>query len=183
MVTLTACEGLNHKERVNQPELQTADTVRRIQARARRLLSRKDYAGALDFITAAFDNGADERDLSREYLQAVAGSLVQAETLIQAGEYRRGALLLKGVQASGSRSPGLQEQIAVPPAEIQVKIAYCAEQLMEAGLRAYRSGELATAVNIWQQVLEFDPHHQAAHKSIQISQQQISNIKALKTSD
>jgi cytochrome c-type biogenesis protein CcmH/NrfG len=50
---------------------------------------------------------------------------------------------------------------------------------MEAGLVAYRSGEFAAAIDIWQQVLEFNPQHQAAKDSIQTTERQLVNLKAL----
>ena len=185
MVTLTACGILPHegKELIELPNVQTADQIKqnttRTREQARRLLSQKDYIGTIDLIQKELRKGVDEKVLSKEYLQAANTSLSQADTLMKGGHYSKAALLLRTVLGSYPRSLKLQEQVAASPAQIKVKIDLCSDKLMEAGLLAYRSGELAASVNIWQQILEFDPQHKAAQNSIQTTQQQLSKLKAL----
>ena len=185
MVTLTACGILPHegKELIELPNVQTADQIKqnttRTREQARRLLSQKDYIGTIDLIQKELRKGVDEKVLSKEYLQAANTSLSQADTLMKGGHYSEAALLLRTVLGSYPRSLKLQEQVAASPAQIKVKIDLCSDKLMEAGLLAYRSGELTASVNIWQQILEFDPQHKAAQNSIQTTQQQLSKLKAL----
>lgn len=133
----------------------------------------------MTLIRSEIRKGMDEQDLAREYLQAVDGSLVQAQTLMEQANYPAAALLFKSVLDNSPRNPALQQKIAVSPAQLAEKIAICTAKLMDAGLVAYRSGELGAAIDIWQQVLSFNPQHQAAKKSIQTAQLQLSNLKNL----
>ena len=86
---------------------------------------------------------------------------------------------MKTVQDSYPRSLELQQQVTATPAQIADKIDLCTEELMETGLVAYRTGELATAIDVWAQVLELNPQHQAAQNSIKTTQLQLSNLKSL----
>ncbi len=161
------------------------DQVRRarVQEQARQLLHQGDYAGTMNLIQQEVAKGMDEKEFSSAYLKAARGSLAEADILMTDGHYAKAASLLQTVQKSYPQGPILQEQMAISPAQLQLKIDVCVEKLMEAGLLAYRSGELATAIKIWQQVFDVDPQHQAAQKAIQISRQQILKIKSLSATD
>ena len=149
------------------------------QRQARQLLAEQDYVGTINLIQDEIRRGIDEHTLAKEYLQAANHSLVQADTLMSQEHYPQAALLLKTVQDSYPESIELQQQISASPAQVANKINLCTEELMEEGLIAYRSGEFTTAINVWEQVLAFNPGHKAAQSSIQTTQLQLSNLKSL----
>jgi hypothetical protein len=178
MVLLTACVTQPHKSaELPGPPVQASTEA------VDWLLSNKYYIDTIALIQKEIRKGVDEEILGKEYLQAANACLSRADTLIKDGHDSEAGLLLKIVQDSYPQSPKLQGQIAASPAQIKVKIDLCTDKLMAAGLLAYRSGELASAINIWQQVLAFDPHHQAAQNFLQTTQQQLAKLKALNSTD
>jgi tetratricopeptide (TPR) repeat protein len=154
-----------------------------IQQRARRLLGKQDYPGVIALFKDETEKGVDEKVLANEYLVAANSSLDQADSSMEQGHYAAAAILMKSVQDSYPRRSELQKKIVASPVQITQKIDICSEKLMEAGLVAYRSGAFTTALEIWQQILEFNPEHQAALNSIQTTQLQLSNLKNLNSKE
>lgn len=193
MGTLTACGMLPHEgkglpERGNvQAPIESPDpsgwSNAQAQQRVRQLLGEQDYIGTINLIRDEVSKGADEQILAEEYLQAANGSLSQAETLLKQGHFSRAALLLKTVQESSPLYPALQQRVATSPVQLADKIQLCTEKLMEEGLIAYRSGGFASAIDSWQQILKFNPQHQAARDSIQTTQLQMAKLKTLNSKD
>ncbi len=99
------------------------------------------------------------------------------------GNYPDAAIPLKTVQASFPQSLKLQQQVTATPGQLADKIELCTEKIMEAGLRAYRSGELAKAIQYWEQILEYNPQYKAARNSIQTTQLQLAKLKILNSKD
>ncbi len=186
-LALTACATLpqevtapekNFQAPIEGFDLSTQDNTR-VQQQARQLLVEQDYLGTIKLIQNEIGKGIDEQFLAEEYLQAVNNGLDQANTLMEQGHYPKAALLLKAVQDSYPQSLKLQRQVASSPAQLTNKINICTEKLMEAGLVAYRSGEFATAIDVWEQILAFNPNHQAAQDSVQTTQLQLSNLESM----
>jgi tetratricopeptide (TPR) repeat protein len=185
---LTACTTLPHettalpKARIQAPTESTLPSAQKndlARRQARQLLEKQDYIGAINLIQAEIRKGLDEQVMGEEYLQAANSSLGQADTFLKQGRYPKAALIFKTVQESYPQSLGLQKQVTASPMQLANKLNLCTEKLMEEGLVAYRSGEFAIAIVVWEQVLEFNPQHQAAQNSIQTTQLQISNLKSL----
>lgn len=192
MVTLTACgmlqrEATDSSKKENTRPIESPDLSRqnnqRAQQRARQLLDKQDYTGTIYFIRDEIRKGLDEQVLGKEYLQATNASLVKAEALMKEGHYQRAALLFQTVQDSYPLSLELQQQITASPAQLTDKINLCTERLMEAGLDAYRSGDFAKAIDYWEQLLKFNPQHQAAQNSIQTTKLQLAKLKSLNSKE
>jgi len=143
------------------------------------LLDKQDYNGTIDFIRNEIRKGLEEQVLAKEYLQAANAILVEADLLMRQEHYQRAALLFQSIQDSYPLSLELQQQITASPAQLTEKINLCTERLMDAGLVAYRSGDFAKAIDSWEQVLKFNPQHQAAQNSIQTTKLQLAKLKAL----
>jgi len=126
------------------------------------MLARQDYIGAIKPIQTENHKGVDEQVMGKEYLQAANSSLGQADIFMKQGRYPKAALIFKTVQESYPQNLGLQKQVTASPMQLANKLNLCTEKLMEEGLVAYRSGEFAIAIVAWEQVLEFNPQHQAA---------------------
>ena len=143
------------------------------------MLDKQDYNGTIDFIRNEIRKGLEEQVLAKEYLQAANAILVEADLLMRQEHYQRAALLFQSIQDSYPLSLELQQQITASPAQLTEKINLCTERLMDAGLVAYRSGDFAKAIDSWEQVLKFNPQHQAAQNSIQTTKLQLAKLKAL----
>ena len=63
--------------------------------------------------------------------------------------------------------------------QIADQLNSCAENLMEAGLVAYRAGEFTKSIDIWQQIISFNPQHQAALDAIETTQEQLTRLKTM----
>lgn len=150
---------------------------------ARQLLDAQDYIGTINFIQEERNKGIGEKILFEEYLRAANNSLDQAEALMKKGDYPGAAILLKTVQNNFPQDLELQQQVSTSPTQISAKIDLCTEKLMEAGLIAYRSGELARAIKFWEQILEYNPQHQVARNSIQTTQLQLAKLKTMNSKD
>lgn len=142
-------------------------------------MDKQDYNGTIDFIRNEIRKGLEEQVLAKEYLQAANAILVEADLLMRQEHYQRAALLFQSIQDSYPLSLELQQQITASPAQLTEKINLCTERLMDAGLVAYRSGDFAKAIDSWEQVLKFNPQHQAAQNSIQTTKLQLAKLKAL----
>jgi tetratricopeptide (TPR) repeat protein len=188
MAALTACATLpqavtappekNVQAPIDESDLATQSNTR-LQQQARQLLIEQDYLGTIKLIQNKIGTSIDEQLLAEEYLLAANNCLDQASTLMEQGHYQKSALLLKVVQDSYPQDLKLQQQVSASPAQLRDKINICTEKLMEAGLAAYRSGEFATAIDVWEQVLAFNPNHQAAQNSVQTTQLQLSNLESM----
>lgn len=172
-------EPANIQKTSQQPD-QTDLKNQRARLQARSLLDKQEYAAAVDFIRDAILKGAGEQALGEEYLEATNSSLAQADSLIKAADYAAAALLFKTVLDGYPQTPDLQQRVTLTRTQIADRLNSCAERLMEAGLVAYRAGEFDRSIDIWQQILVFDPQHQAALDAIETTRQQLSRLKSLK---
>lgn len=141
--------------------------------------SEQNYADAITLIQIEIQKGADEQSLAKEYLQAANGGLELAASQMTQGHYSRAAILLRTIKDNYPRTPELQKQVSSSPEKITADIELCTQTLMDAGLVAYRAGELTKALDIWQQILTINPQHQAAKNASQTTQQQLQKLKTL----
>lgn len=160
------------------PDLPTQSHALALQ-QAQQLLDELDYTGAIKLIQRNISEGMDEQVLAKEYLQAANASLGQTSTLMQQGHYSKAAHIFTTVQESYPQNIQLQRQITVSATELTSGISLCTAKLMEEGLAAYRSGKFVTAIDLWEQVLKFNPGHQAAQNSIQTTRLQMANLKSM----
>ena len=189
VATFSACGMLPHEPKVSPEPVNVQKTTKqpdttvlknaRAQKQARRLLDEQKYAGAVNLIRDEISKGAEEQALAEEYLEAVNTCLESADGLLKTGDYPDAALLFKTVLDGYPKSPELQQRVALTRTQIADKLNTCAEKLMEAGLVAYRAGEFTRSIDIWQQILAFNPQHQAALDAIETTKQQLSTLKTL----
>jgi tetratricopeptide (TPR) repeat protein len=72
-----------------------------------------------------------------------------------------------------------QATIVLSLAEIDEKLGQCADQLLKKGLIAYRSGDLAAAVEIWKKIGRFYPDHPPSQVAISTTEQQLRTLENL----
>ena len=63
--------------------------------------------------------------------------------------------------------------------EIDNNIQDCADKLMNDGLIAYRTGDLADAISIWAKIDRFMPEHPPSHIAMNTARRQLRNLKKL----
>jgi tetratricopeptide (TPR) repeat protein len=151
----------------------------RAKKQARRLLDKQEYAGAVNFIREEVGKGAEEQALAEEYLQATNTSLEGANELMQRTDYPGAAGLYKTVLDAYPETPELQQRVLLNSTQIAGQLDTCAENLMEAGLVAYRAGEFTRGIEIWQQIIAFNPQHQPALDAIETTEEQLSRLKTM----
>lgn len=171
-------EPANVQKATKQPDT-TALKNARAQKRARRLLEKQEYADTVNLIRDEVGKGAEEQALAEEYLEAVNNCLEHADERMKTADYPGAARLYKTVLDGYPKAPELQQRVALTHEQIIDRLDLCAENLMEAGLFAYRAGEFTKGIDIWQQILAFDPQHQAALDAIETTQEQLTRLKTL----
>ncbi len=143
------------------------------------LLEQQNPLAALTMIHQMVEDGPPEITLSSEYLRALQGVLQHAEKLMEKGDYNEAGSRFK---AALDRYPRDAELVALAPLsseQLKARIDACADQLMEDGLRAYRTGDLKTAIGTWEKILSFQPQHEASQKAIHTAALQLTNLKTL----
>ena len=143
------------------------------------MLDQQKYTGAVNFIHEEIRKGAEEQALAKEYLQAANTCLERANELMKKADYPGAARLYKTVLDAYPKSPELQQQVLLTSTQIADQLNSCAENLMEAGLVAYRAGEFTKSIDIWQQIISFNPQHQAALDAIETTQEQLTRLKTM----
>lgn len=143
------------------------------------MLDEQNYAGAVNFIHEEIRKGAEEQSLANEYLQAANTCLERANELMKKADYPGAARLYKTVLDAYPKAPELTQRVLLTSTQIADQLNSCAENLMEAGLVAYRAGEFTKSIDIWQQIISFNPQHQAALDAIETTQEQLTRLKTM----
>jgi hypothetical protein len=102
------------------------------------LLAKKDFPAALDLIQQEGSRGVPESILEDEYLQALNGTLEQAENSMKEGHPGQAGILYRSALAGLPLDEAQVRRTRLSFPEIQAKIENCANLLMEKGLMAYR---------------------------------------------
>ena len=138
-----------------------------------------DFPAALEEIRREAGRGTPESDLAAEILPALNGAIAQAESQLQGNNPAQAGLLYRASLDGFPRDPELAAKVKLTAPELETKIGLCADKLMEKGLSAYRIGNLNDAIEIWKQVLVFQPQHQASQNAIQTAYTQLQNLKSI----
>lgn len=135
------------------------------------------YGAALGQVQKQVSGGLPEEALAEEYARALNGVLKQAEQYRgkgvpeEAGPHYRMAL-----EAFPQTSPIASRSI-LSAAVIGTRIEACADELMDRGLIAYRSGDLDQAIKTWKAIRTFAPQHQESQKALQTAMVQRVNLE------
>ena len=146
-----------------------------------RLLEAKDFPAALDLITREVEQGTDEKQLQKEYLSALNGAIAQGESALAEQNPQQAGLLYRAALNNFPKTAELSRNSELPPSALTEKIELCANKLMEDGLKEYRVGNLNKAIEEWQKISSFYPHHKASQKAIQTANVQLANLKKIET--
>jgi tetratricopeptide (TPR) repeat protein len=148
-----------------------------------RRLDAREFYSALEEIRREVNRGTPEKDLAPEYLLALNGVIVQGQFQLKEDNPGRAGLLFRAGLDSFPKDPDLASTVDLTSAELEAKIDFCADKLMEKGLIAYRVGNLNDAIEVWKQALAFHPQHQPCLNAIQTAYTQLKNLKSITDDD
>lgn len=146
-----------------------------------RLLQELDFLAALTLIRQEVERGASEKELQEEYLSALNGAISQGEDALTGHDPEQAGLLFRATLENLPKDAKLCRGTGLTAPLLEAKINLCADKLMEAGIIAYRTGNLNKAIEEWQRITSFHPRHQASQKAIQTANVQLANLKQIKT--
>lgn len=150
-----------------------------VKQRLQPLLAESDQQAALKLIRREVNTGLAEQSIAGEYLLALNGIIDRSRVLMKQGEYSLAGQLLQTAQEAYPESSELAKHARLPLEELKDWRTRCADALMEQGLVAYRREDLDGALNIWQQILVFDPEHPAASKAVRTTEMQLANLRRM----
>ncbi len=144
-----------------------------------RLLAEGSLTKAHDALRDALGGDTKETSLADLYTQVenrLLGEAARAEGeghFDTAGSFYRMAL---GLYPKRSQ---LRTALVMTEEAVKLKIDECADELMKSGLVAYREGDLAEAVAVWEKIAPFYPDYSPSKVAIETSKQQIENLERL----
>ena len=184
LMTLTAC-GLTPKtitktsDPANVQATDSAELPDGIFAQTvERLLERQDYAEAIRLSYEELRKNP-ARQVDSLFVKSMNAGLNQADLYVQAESYDSAAELLKTVKDYYPAKNSLQPQLTKTPSQVSESLDICIQNMMEAGLLAYRSDDFQTAMGLWEKIIIIDPQHAAALNSLQTTRMQLSKLKDL----
>lgn len=140
-----------------------------------------EFVTALHFLELNDRQSSPSTELAGLYRRAVNGAIHQGHSRLAADQPGKAGLLFRAALNNYPHTPRLADEIALTPGQLESKIAVCAEKLMEQGLTLYRKGHLNQAIQVWQKILAFAPHHEASQKAIRTAHTQINNLKKIES--
>ena len=144
-----------------------------------RFLAEGSLVKAHDALRDALGGAATETSLEDLYTQVENRLLREAARaegenhFDTAGRFYRMAL---GIYPKSSQ---LRAALVMTEEAIKLKIDECADELMKSGLVAYREGDLAEAVAVWEKIAPFYPDYSPSKVAIKTAKQQIENLERL----
>jgi hypothetical protein len=148
-----------------------------------RRLDAREFLAALKETKREVNRGTPEKDLAPEYLLALNGVIVLGQSQLIKDNPGQAGLLFRAGLDSFPKDPDLASAVDLTPAELEAKIEFCADKLMEKGLIAYRVGNLNDAIEVWKQAFAFHPRHQPCLNAIQTAYTQLKNLKSITDDD
>lgn len=155
------------------------DVIQDTRKTIERQLAEGSLTKAHDALLDALGDNATETSLEEVYTQVenrLLGEAVRAEgegRFDTAGRFYRMALGLY------PKSSQLTKALIMTEEAIKLKIDECADELMIRGLVAYREGDLAKALAVWEKIAPFYPEYPPSEVAIKTTRQQIENLERL----
>jgi len=144
-------------------------------------LEHGEFIEALLVMRRNIKRGVPEKDMAAEYLPCLNGAIAKAQSLLAENDPGPAGSLFHAVLDGYPKDPALAAGVSLRPIEIEAALKICADQLMEKGIVAYRSGNLGQAIDIWKEALVFCPRHQNCQKAIQTTNAQLGNLEKITT--
>jgi tetratricopeptide (TPR) repeat protein len=149
-----------------------------VRQKIRQQLAVDNYSAALVLVLGS---GLSEEEVAEEYERAIKGVLKQAEGYREKDMPEKAGPLYRAALDGYPKSAAVAARVETRPAGISTGIETCADQLMERGLAAYRSGDLDQAIKTWKLIHVFAPQHQSSRKALETAEVQLNNLKKVRS--
>lgn len=173
IVLLTSCAGSPHKETSAKGSGVKGETELRAELHAQ--LERRNFLNALRLMQQEVLLGRSESSLSKEYGLALRGGMNYGDELLRKGEISKSGVYFRQMLNLYPRS--LPAVSGVSARMIENRLSECSDQLMANGLAEYRAGQMQQAIDLWTELLAFNPERTEAIKAISTSSIQMRNLK------
>ena len=154
---------------------QTEDT----RAEIERAVAGNDLEQAQKLLLDSRQKQINEEPLADLYTAVGNRLLDEAERIEVANRPDSAGMLFRMALEIYPSDRQLQTTFKLSRQEIEFHIEQCADSLMKAGMIAYRSGELVSAIKLWQEISRFHPDHRASRIAILTAEQQLENLEKL----
>jgi tetratricopeptide (TPR) repeat protein len=144
-----------------------------------RLLAEGSLTKAHDALRDALGGDATETSLADVYTQVENRLLAEAARAEGEGRFDTAGSFYRMASGLYPKSSQLRTALVMTEEAIKLKINKCAEELMKRGLAAYREGDLAEAVAVWEKIAPFYPEYSPSEVAIKTAKQQIENLEKL----
>lgn len=142
-------------------------------------LEQGDVLAALKWVDPYLRQGTCGKSLSDAYLRALNHAILKGRSRLAENRPEEAGQLFRAASESFPKNSDLALKVLMTPAELDGRISFCADQLMEQGLMEYRQGRLEDAINIWEKIAVFAPGHQASRNAIRTAYTQLTNLKKI----
>jgi len=147
--------------------------------RLRRQIEAGEFLTALHRLDLKDRQFNDAPELAELYRRAVNAAIRQGQSRLAADKPGKAGLLFRAALTNYPQGARLADEIILTPGQLESKIAICAKKLMEQGLTVYRKGQLHQAIEVWQKILAFAPHHEASQNAIRTAHIQLNNLEKI----
>ena len=144
-----------------------------------RLLDEGSLVKAQDALRDALGRGVTETFLVDVYTQVANRLLGEAARAEGEGHFDTAGRFYRMALGLYPKSSQLRTALVMTEEAIKLKIDECADELMTSGLVAYREGDLAEAVAVWEKISPFYPDYSPSSVAIKTAKQQIENLERL----
>ena len=153
--------------------------INSIKIKTDQLLNQNKTEVALSILQNEIDGGIPLAKFSQQYSRAMNQTLDQASEKLNQQQNMQAGMLFRTALTHYPTTDFLDKKINLTRDEISMEIDFCANRLLEAGLFAYRSGQLEEAINDWSKIRQFHPTYKASQQAIQTTRTQLKNLESL----
>lgn len=177
LALVNACGPLAPRHSGSTEDRKAAGEFAAVRQNIRQQLAAENYPAALALVLSS---GLPEAELAEEYGLALKGVLMQAEDYREKNLPEKAGPLYRVALDGYPKTPEAATRVGTRSDGITQGIETCADQLMERGLAAYRSGDLDQAITDWKLIRVFAPQHEASRKALQTAEVQLANLKKVR---
>jgi len=175
LLLLTACVPQKNVEL--DPALQKSAEVDRAVRESEQDIRKGDLDGALGVYTAALRKYPGDAGLLKYHLEAAEDIRDAADNAFDKEDFalsgRTYAVLLRNY-------PHFKEiagDLSFDRNYLKGRLTECSDRLSKLALTQYRQGNLAAAISLWKNILEFEPGNGGVKKSIDTASNQLKNLQ------
>ncbi|HMA66753.1 MAG TPA: hypothetical protein VKO20_02945 [Desulfosalsimonadaceae bacterium] len=162
--------------KTGHPRTEKEITLAEVQ-RIRTHIEAGEFISALDLLQPQGRPENSPQGMAGLYRRAENGAIKRGQARLAENKPGRAGLLFRAALNSFPAESPLASEIILTRNELEGRIEICAEKLMEQGLTVYREGRLHHAIELWEKILAFAPHHQASRNAIRTAHTQLENLK------